>query len=83
MRTIKVHTPFILNINSVHQHFKAGVFEVDDVVADHWYTKSHADEVTGEEDQSEVELIEDPEYQEKDDQTFVEVKRRGRPRKES
>lgn len=49
MPKIHVHTAFnlLLTHSSGHQRFEPGVHDVSDEVADHWYTKDHADAVTG------------------------------------
>jgi hypothetical protein len=45
MAKILVHTPFTLQLpdGSVTPRYKAGVHEVEDRVAQHWFTKHHAD----------------------------------------
>ena len=56
MRKIQVKKKFILNLNNEHQHFDVGVHEVDDVVADHYWTQIHADELI--EDEQDAEVVE-------------------------
>ena len=46
-KTIRVHTPFNFNFeDGASQRFETGEHTVDDLVADHWFVKAHAD-ITG------------------------------------
>jgi len=45
MTKINVKKPFTLNLPSGHVSFVAGVVEVEDEVAEHWYVQAHSEPV--------------------------------------
>ena len=72
MAKINVKEPFILNLGDAgHKQFVAGLHDVNDEVAAHWYVQHHAEVLNVTEEQPEQPIIEQPA-----------VKKRGGKRKD-